>query len=286
MRITKALYGGLDVLDKVKSSIKNNSLMIVASNELFGDPKPGKQKYLELTINDKDYLIQENQKFIFPPKSHRLGIFYTNNNSITASYCVKNLYKFKKINPKYIDIITCSWYKLYNNPFTEIESINKIPSHLSIILQILQMLYRVQVLKKYQYVAFLEHDVLYPEDYFVFEDFDHGYSLLNTNYIGLCDRGFQNKNHIDIALHQIIMKFDDAIEHFNDLMRQIITNQFKVLEPRKLIWRECINPSIHINHGHHFTNHHNIYSKQTYTDHDYWGNGAELWQNILNFNKN
>lgn len=283
MIISKASYGDKDVLDIVKSYIKDNTLKIKASNSIFGDPKPNKLKYLNLTIDGIDYSISENETFIFPIKNtklKKLGIFYTNNNNPSVNYCVKDLRKFKS---QGVDIITSSWSKIHGNPFIELDAINKVSSHLSIVLQVLQTLYYAKKLNKdYAYVALLEHDVLYPNDYFEFEDFNTK-ALVNMNYIGLSEKGFQRRNQNDQPLHQIIMKFDDAILHFNQLLESLLEKKFKVLEPNNMQKRYCLNPSIHINNKKHFTSHYTIYSNHnTYEDHPQWGNSKKLWDKIFN----
>ena len=285
MIITEASYGDKDVLDIVKSYVKDNTINIKACNSIFGDPKPYKLKYLNMTIEGIEYSVSENQTFIFPIKGtklKKLGIFYTNNCNPSVNYCVKDLSKFKK---QGIDIITSSWSKIHGNPFVELDAINKVSSHLSIVLQVLQTLLHAKKLNKdYEYVAFLEHDVLYPDDYFEFEDFDKK-ALVNMNYIGLSEKGFQHKKQNDQPMHQIIMKFDNAVGHFNELLELLIQRKFKVLEPKDMQNRYCLNPSIHINNKKHFTSHYTIYSNNnTYSNHAYWGDSNKLWLKI--FSKN
>jgi hypothetical protein len=147
-------------------------------------------------------------------------------------------------------------------------------------LQILQMLYFAQKIDKYSYVAFLEHDVLYPENYFEFEQFECD-SVVNMNYLGLCKDGFQEKNQNDEPLHQMIMKFDAAVYHFEKSIRILLERTFRVVEPEKSeqIW--CDNPSLHINNSQHFTSHHSIYSKtKIRQSNEYWGSGKDLWDKI------
>lgn len=210
----------------------------------------------------------------------KLGIFYTNNNvPSVVEYCLKDLVKFKN----HADIISCVWTPIPNNPFPEIIAYNQRSNHLNITIQILQLLYFAESAGAYDYVSFLEHDVLYPRDYFDFNEISDGFNgLLNENYVGLCDKGFQYKNQKERPLHQITMRFNDAIKHFEFMAIKAIKERSVVLEPNNLQLRFCKNPSLHINHGKHFTSHYTIYSK----DHIYlydnsWGNGPQLMKNIM-----
>lgn len=202
-----------------------------------------------------------------------LGIFYTNNTIPSiVSYCLNDLKKFTDK----IDIVTSVWRPIKDNPFKEILAITKSSNHLNIIIQILQLLYDTKNIK-YKYVSFLEHDVLYPDDYFNFIDFDDKYSgILNQNYIGLCHDGFQQRNYSEPPLHQIIMRFDSAVTHFESLITKGIIGSV-VMEPKNLIERRCSNPSVHINHGRHFTTHFMVYSNNNISHyHEYWGDSKIL----------
>lgn len=279
MIITKATYGGKDVTEIIKSLISKDKLNFKVSNIIFGDPTPRIFKYLDIVIDDKKYSVPENEFFIYPiSSSNKLGIFYTNNNvPKVVSYCLNDLSKFNNI----ADIISCVWEPIKDNQFIEIMSMTKSSNHLNIIVQILQLLYFAQQQPKtYEYVAFLEHDVLYPEDYFDFTDFDD--AIVNMNYMGLCPKGFQSKTQNDTPLHQIVMKFDFALNHFQNLIHDAIKFGSVIVEPKNLITRECKNPSLHINHKKHFTTHHYIYSAtEIYEKNNYWGDGPQLMQKAL-----
>jgi len=286
MNITKATYGDYDVLDIVTSFIRDGVLRISPTNTLFKkDPKPGIIKYLDLIVDNISYSIKENEYFEYPKNTNiqKLGIFYTNNNiPRVVEYCLKDLVKFEKK----ADIFSCVWKHIPNNPFHELTAYTQNSHHLNITIQILQLLYAAQDHKQYDYVSFLEHDVLYPEDYFDFDGFGLEYKgLVNANYVGLCSQGFQKKNQNDLPLHQITMRFDQAIKHFETMMIRAVKERSVVLEVDNLQQRSCKNSSIHINHGNHFTSHYNIYSKKDVSQYDnYWGNGVELIQKIMNRN--
>jgi hypothetical protein len=278
MKILKATYGDKDVTDIVRSNTNNNILFIQASNSIFGDPCVGKLKHLILNIEVDGVLeqhsVQENY-FIKLPKTNRsrLGIFYSNNNEDRINPCIlKSLECIKKSADGKADIITNLWNSLGDkNPFIETISWTKTSSHLNQTLQILQCLYMARSTEDYKYVSFLEHDVLYPEGYFDYDDFDNE-CISNSNYIGLCKNGFQPQYANHQPLSQITMNMDFAIKHFESILPNAILLNSGLVEPHVKIdfWR-CKNPSIHVNHGRHFTSHYVIYSKDTFSEDLYWG---------------
>lgn len=282
MKIIKAIYGDKDVTDIVTSRVKNNSLVIQASNSIFGDPCVGKIKHLIIDIEidgvSEQYSVQENSFITLPKtKQSRLGIFYSNNNEDKINPCIlKSLECIKKAADSKADIITNVWNSLGNkNPFLETISWTKTSSHLNQTLQILQCLYMGRATGDYKYVSFLEHDVLYPEGYFDYDDFDNE-CISNSNYIGLCKSGFQPQNANHQPLSQITMKMDFAIKHFESILPNAILLNSGLVEPHvKINFWKCKNPGIHVNHGRHFTSHYVIYSKDTFSEDPYWGHYSQ-----------
>lgn len=280
--IHKATYSGVDVTAILQGLIRNNKLVLKAGNDLFGDPAPGVKKNLEISYsyNNIQYIIsvEEGGVVSIPETSTRkLGIFYTNNNHdqvIKAS-----LDSIQKAAEGKADIITCSWKPIEGNPFAELPALTRHSHHLNIIIQILQCLYTARSVKQYDYVSFLEHDVYYPEGYFDYPEFTSGV-WTNMNYEGICANGYQRRNADHEPLHQMTMRFTDAIEHFEKLFTEAIQQGSVLLEPQtnRFKWG-CQHPALHINHGRHFTSHFSIYSDQTYAEHPYWGH----YSNRYNF---
>jgi hypothetical protein len=124
-------------------------------------------------------------------------------------------------------------------------------------------------------VSFLEHDVLYPEGYFDYPDFETGVCT-NMNYKGICADGWQNKTANHEPLHQMTMKFDEALVHFEALIKEAIAKGGVLLEPqsKRSKWK-CVHPAVHMNHGKHFTSHFSIYSKETHQVDEYWGDASK-----------
>ncbi len=278
--IINATYGGVDVTNIVLRYIKDGKLLIKATNDIFGDLKPGHIKELIINHSNGTEIIKEGG-YISLPKTNinKLGIFYTNNNvDKVVETTVQTLTKFNGI----ADILTCVWNPIKNNPFYEVGAMTKSGNHLNIVIQILQLLYTARNSGKYDYVSFLEHDVLYPDGYFDYPDFDKNTVLTNMNYMGICQNGWQNRNANHEPLHQMTMHFKEAIEHFENMLKLAIEQGGILVEPQVMQrkqWR-CKNPAVHINHGRNFTSHYSIYSKETHPNDEYWGY-AQQWINKL-----
>jgi len=285
MKIIQAKYGisgqYRDVTEILQSRVRNDELYVTVNNNIAGDPASGSVKHLSIEIEHagqiKQYIFNENTICKLPATTtDRLGIFYSNNHdhsiypAITAS-----LQSIHRAAQGKADIVTCMWKAHPGNPFNELLAWTNSSSHLNQILQILQCLYTAGQVGNYRYVSFLEHDVLYSEHYFDYADFDTGI-LANMNYIGLNKQGWQRRNQHDKPLSQLTMLYQDAIDHFGSLLKNALIHNHGLLEPQIPFtdWY-CPAPSVHINHGKHFTSHYAIYSSTT-TQHDpYWGDAQQ-----------
>jgi hypothetical protein len=280
MEVIKATYGGVDCTEIINSKIKNNKLIIRSDNSLIGDVSPGIIKYLEVegiyNGNEFKEIITEGNTLTYPKSElKKLGIFYSNNTNPNIYPAIKkSLDTIKLASDGKADIITCMWKPFNDNPFQEIISWYQSQSHLNQLLQILQILYTAKEIGNWDYVSFLEHDVMYPLGYFDFPEFECGNIITNTNYGGINRKGWQNKKQSDEPFHQMSMRFDDAISHCLEILPNALRTNSGMIESQtlnRLQW-ECLNQSIHINHGNHFTSHYSIYdSENTYDYHPYWG---------------
>jgi hypothetical protein len=280
MEIIHATYGGVDVTDIVKSKIKGDALILRADNSIFGDTKVGEIKWLEIEgkvgTNEFFERVKEGNLAIIPKSENkRLGIFYSNNTNETIYPAIRaSLKSIQKAAEGKADIYTCMWRSEPENPFREYIAWTQTQSHLNQLLQIMQLLYSAREINQYEYVSFLEHDVLYGEGYFDFEHFERGKVLTNMNYMGICSDGWQPLGQRDEPFHQMTMHFEDAILHCQDILANALIRNCGLIEPQNLdrIQWESLNPSVHINHGHHFTSHYNVYRKDNiYSEHPYWG---------------
>lgn len=281
LEITRATYGDKDCTNEIKKIVKKGSLLVRADNNIIGDPKHGHVKRLVIDYSldgliyhketvEGDYLsIQQLPK-------DRLGIFYSNNTNEKIFPAIKkSLDTIEKAADGVADIVTCVWNPIEGNPFLEVISHMKSGGHLNQLIQIMQCLYTAKNIGEYKWVSFLEHDVMYPEDYFMFEDNDSENTIFtNMNYIGVCDRGFQDRKQHDQPFHQMTMRFNDAIKHCESILENAILTNSGLIEPQNMVvemWYNT-NPSVHINHGVHFTSHYSIYDSDNVNEtNDYWG---------------
>jgi hypothetical protein len=285
MKIIKATYGDVDCTQQIQSRINGNKLIIRSNNNIIGDTQPGVVKYLEVEIEHEgkisNHKIQEHHLFVFPKsETTKLGIFYSNNNNSSIYPAIHaSLKSIQKAAEGKADILTCMWQHDSENPFPEFIAWTHTSSHLNQLLQVMQLLYQAREIKEYEYVSFLEHDVLYPEGYFDFPNFEEGCVLTNMNYMGINSDGFQPLGQRDEPFHQMTMKFDEAIRHCESILSNALIRNAGLIEPQNLIRKqwECINPSVHINHGKHFTSHFNVYTKNVFDTHGYWGEHKNVW---------
>lgn len=285
LHIKKAIYHNKDVTDLINSKIIGDSLMIqVENSKLGGDPAIGVFKKIEIdySLNNIDYVrsYSEGDLIALNNNSNRVcGIFYTDNfvNDIILQRVVDCI-DMAAVHSN-VTVIHSIWEKTIEYPnFYQISNL-KNRSHFNIIYQICSLLSILeQSGNNYEYVAFLEHDVLYPIDYFNFEDFE-GDIVCNTNFMGLEQTGF-SVNRGDLPQHQLIMRFNYAVNFYKNLLYMSINNPVCV-EPddkSRFCFRKTINPSIHINaRCGQFTSHCDTYSiKDDYINHPEFGHYTKL----------
>lgn len=211
-----------------------------------------------------------------------LGCWYSNS-GIHPKIIRSSLDSIKKAKENYnnVNIVTCNWSHIQDNPFEEYITLYKIGVHLGIILQVLRIFYEEE--KKgnvYDVVSFLEHDVLYPEDYFhrVKEGFrSNPLTVINMDYIGINQTGYLDVVQRDKPMHQFSFQYHTARKHFDLLVKEAVLNGNTILEGNKYsaitIPYKGDKPSCHINHSKHFTSHFNCYAKNSKgkINHPYWG---------------
>lgn len=282
MRVICAFYGGVECTNKLV--VKDDKLVLRVNNTICGDPMVGQVKFLSIDWEHNGELhsdkFKEGDLVTLPKTKHkRLGIFYSNNNNQSIWNAIyKSLDSIKIASNGKADIITCLWYDMPLNPFYNVPSWYRSQSHLNQLLQIMQCLYLAKDMGGYEYVSFLEHDVLYPEGYFDFPDFEGG-MFTNMNYGGINKDGWQKRTQNDEPFHQVTMRFEDAIKHCENILPNALKTNSGMIEPQNLNrWQwSCKNEAIHINHGVHFTSHNSIYNRLITTKvHPYWGDHSNF----------
>lgn len=276
MNISEATYGGVDCTAQIIAKIKDNRLIVRATNDIIGDPTVGKLKSLVITIDGQTFSVKEGELLVYPSTNNdKLGIFYSNNHNPNIYPAIRaSLKSIKTASEGKADILTCMWNHEPENPFMEYIAWTKTGSHLNQLLQIMQLLYAAKQIHDYKYVSFLEHDVLYPEGYFDYPDFPKGTVITNMNYGGINREGWQTRGQDDEPFHQMTMHFDDAIAHCESILANALVTNSGMIEPQTIPRKQWMskNRAIHINHGSHFTSHYNVYRKDNVSSIDpYWG---------------
>lgn len=283
IEIIKATYGGVDCTEEVKKKVRNGNLIIKSDNNIIGDTKQGfvKTLFIEYILDGVEGFkkTKEGDNFVLKSSSYnKLGIFYSNNNNPKTFKAIdKSLETIEKAADGRADIVTCVWNPIPNNPFVELISWVQNAGHLNQLLQIMQCLYFARNYGKHEWVSFLEHDVMYPEDYFSFNETEYiNCVFTNENYIGICEKGFQDKKWQDqFPFHQMTMRFEDAIKHCESMLSNALVTNSGLIEPDlgfiRRTWRTKY-PAVHINHGMHFTSHFETYKSDDFNENnEYWG---------------
>jgi len=206
----------------------------------------------------------------------KAAVFYTDNtNPHITEFVLQTIDK----NRGDVKVITCSNTPIENNPFENLIYNNPVRCHENILQKILMCLNHLKEIGEYKYVSFLEHDVLYPEEYFDYPDFKD--VICNMNYIGICENGFQEKLPAQLPLHQMTMTLDFAIRNFEEKMKITKKQGWAFIEPENVRTYDTTNSAIHINHGKHFTSHFQCYKKETTPEDQYWGNYNKIWTKCI-----
>lgn len=123
-----------------------------------------------------------------------------------------------------VEIVTVSWEVIPNNPFKGYLTPFRNLGHLNYVLQLKQALVNEQA----DMVCILEHDVLYPKNYFteIFNNWDYGkYGVCNNNYIGMNETGYLDvkERHQPFSLMSMSKAFleDQLDQKVNECIKNI-----------------------------------------------------------------
>lgn len=278
--ILSAFYGIHDIQINVTDKIKNSNFIKI-TNDLVGyDPLPNVMKKLKVIYYDGEEIVEkdfnENEIFFLGNPHKKLGIFYTNN-KINKTIINNSLKSIEKAAKDKAEIIYCGWEDVPEFNFAKIICDNKQWGHFNICYQILKALYKGKKCL-FEDVYFLEHDVLYPPDYF-----DCGKVAkvdCNMNYIGMNQFGYQPLNQRDQPLHQLSMDFNFALNHFEKTILSFIEGTGFNIEPPchpEYVNRNTSIPSVHMNQSVVTTSHFNVYGKADKVSIDYWGDFRDYY---------
>lgn len=218
-----------------------------------------------------------------------LGIWYSNNKApeelMAASLkSVANAHYSTAYHD--VEVRTCSWGPLRSNPFPWVKAKQSFKGHAAILEQQIQCVESATT--DYDAVVFLEHDVLYPADYFdrignAFADNPNAPVVSNLDYEGLSPDGWQTIRERHEPLHQLAMRRERFDNNVVRCKADCDKQGWCLLEPEgdRGDWvRLKVNgemPSIHVNYGcdgqgQRFTSHGSVcYNKGKHGEHSYWG---------------
>jgi hypothetical protein len=249
---------------------------------------------------------EQKQPFGEPVPKKRLnllGIWYSDCTAPTIKKSAQTVKAAAQQTRKHNTTLSAvTWQDFPDNPFDkqgewqEFEGA-KVKSHATILKQIRQATDGVRQWDgdRWEYpdaVLFLEHDVLYPEDYF-----DRiGDALLanpnapvvsNLDYIGLCDTGWQRVRERHEPLHQLTVRWDHFQQNLKRAEADCDRQGWCLLEPEgdRSNWVRLAPvgsmPSVHINYpprkeGQRFTSHGDVcYEPVGYSQwQSHWGPAA------------
>lgn len=210
-----------------------------------------------------------------------LGVYYTHSN-LHLGLQEQNLMRIKRMieaTPG-ADYIASVWKPTpFLPPEKQQVSFFKNNGHMNIALQI----YRALLSKQgFNYVAFLEHDVLYHHNYLntLAQNFQQGWDGISyQSFIGLNAKGFQKLNQQDEPMSMLSMTYPKALALMKSKIDYYVTHGSGCIEPddKSKMLKVRGEDNVHVNmnetrQSHHLTSHYNIYSKTDVTDtHKYWG---------------
>jgi glycosyltransferase involved in cell wall biosynthesis len=221
-----------------------------------------------------------------------LGCWYSNNDihPEILRACLDRLAIAQECSGHQVHVRTCTWEPIDRNPFRGYITHFRHGSHLGIALQILRVLYEARHEQiRPDVVCFLEHDVLYPEDYFdrvadALCATPEKMGVVHMDYIGMNHTGWCDVTCRQAPMHQLSLRYPVALDHLESVQRQCILKAAVNLEPEDrskfaLLPFVGDRPSVHINHSRHFTSHYNCYARDSggNTVHPYWGDFRQYY---------
>ena len=197
-----------------------------------------------------------------------------------------------------VDVVSSSWFPIPLNPFSAVVySGEHKRSHETIAKQILEVVNSVD--RKYDGLVFMEHDVLYPENYFdlvgdALEDNPQSDVISNQNYIGLNETGWLTVKQRDEPMHQLTIRFAFALINLDRALADCKKQGWAYLEPhhgeQRRNWTRLMPvlgdagnltmASVHVNHKNgRFTSHGEVVFNQVSTtqNHPHWGEAKKYW---------
>lgn len=225
-----------------------------------------------------------------------LGVWYSNNSAPqpllkNSLQCLADM----KHDSCDLRIVSSSWEQIDGNPLPWIPAPDKNGGHGNIVRQVRSLIDQVGPWP-WDVICFLEHDVLYPPDYFarVAEAFAKNPDspvVSNMDCEGLNATGWLKAKERHEPMHQLSMRRDYALTNLDRCEEEgRDKGGYCLLEPQgsRASWVRLSptgkSPSIHVNHPARFTNHGEVcYEAKSSIGHQHpiWGDAAKYWPGEL-----
>lgn len=242
-----------------------------------------------------------------------LGIWYSNNAAppkvLKAS--LDSIKRAADLSRADVAVVTCPWEPIEGNPFAvgiprfgeTLAKFKDGPGHLNIVRQQKQCIqsyrheYSVRNGRNWHSVpmpdviCFLEHDVLYPPDYFdrvakALRENPAAPVVSNLDYIGLNGTGWLQVKERHEPMHQLSMRYDFAVANLDRCEQEVLATGICLLEPQgdRSNWVRIPPrgkmPAVHINHAKRLTSHGEVVfeaDSRGMIAHPFWGSAANYW---------
>ena len=223
-----------------------------------------------------------------------LGVWYTNN--AAPDWCLQaslqSIKKARDVSRFAVEVQTSVWEAIPGNPFDESLSPHYFTGHRQILTQIRDCYVNSKMVKNADVICFLEHDVLYPHDYFdrvgeAFLNNPDASVVSNLDYEGLNGSGWLAVKERHEPMHQLSMRLLPACRNLDRAMDDCDRQGWAYLEPQgdRADWVRLpyygIQPAIHINHDKRFTSHGEVCYEASSNGkliHRYWGDFRDYWK--------
>ncbi len=234
------------------------------------------------------------------PRLRILGIWYSNNAAppCLMAKSLETIRIAKESTTRHdVAVTTCSWGPVGGNPFPWVAAKRTAPPGHATILEQQRQCVAITDGFDWQVVCFLEHDTLYPSDYFdrIGNAFTgHGHVVMpdvvsNLDYEGLNQTGWLSVKERHEPLHQIALRRPFAEWNFQRCQDDCDKQGWCYLEPQtdRRHWvriqpsagQRITMPSIHVNFDGRFTTHGEVCYDPVATSiiHPHWGKFEQYW---------
>lgn len=282
--------------------------LVVGHRELGIDRLADIRAHHGKDLNDEDWAkltkaAEDRQLFgemaPMPPKMRLLGVWYSNN-AAPESLLSNSLKTIKAaVDSSYhnVEVSTCSWNTITGNPFPAAILRPSVSGHAAILEQINKAIDSAR--SDFDALVFLEHDVLYPPDYFdrvasAFTDNPNAPVVSNLNYIGLNATGWLAVKERHEPMHQLSMRKNYALANLARASADCHKQGWAYLEPEgdRANWAKIQPvgrmPSVHVNHEKRFTSHGEVcYESDSggKVKHAFWGEAKNWWPGTMELSK-